>query len=459
MGKLKKLLLINPINRQKGLSTIRFTRFQPMALGIIAGMTPSDVQVEVIDENFDEFEEKIKVTGLPDLAGITSFTPTVSRGYEIAAWLRDKKVPVVMGGIHVSFRPEEALNYCDSIVVGEAEGLWEKVLADFDAGSLAKIYRHEDEKEVTIGKFKSGIFDKKYFWGAVQTSRGCPMDCDFCTVTIFNGFKYRQRDPQEVIDELKKLKQKYILFYDDNIVGRSPEQKRASLELFKRIAAEKLGKIWMCQCSINVGEDQEILSWMYKAGCRLMCVGFESVDEGNLKKMHKGHNLQLLKRYPELIGNIHRNGIAILSSFMIGYPFDSGATTKILPEFINRSGIDAFQLTHLTPFPGTKLFKRLEAENLITALNYPEDWKKYNFSNVVYRHESLSAQELGAIVDSIKMQLIRPFFMLVKRFIATVINTGNTGSAILAFLWQSGVRTAFIKGLKKRAKAAEKAGA
>ncbi len=453
MDKLKRILLVNPVNAQRGLATTSFTKCKPMSLGVLAKLTPPDIEVVVIDENFENFEEKILSAGKIDLAGITAFTSTVTRAYEIAEKLKDDGIPVVMGGIHVSFFPDEALGYCDSVVVGEAEGVWEKLLEDARAGALGRVYRQEKKAEdVKIGSFPNGIFSDKYFWGAVQTSRGCPMNCDFCTVTIFNGFKYRLRPIDEIISELKEVKQKHVFFYDDNIVGRTAEQKARAVDLFERIVKEGIKKDWFCQCSINVGEDDRVLKAMYKSGCRMMLVGFESVDPDNLKAMNKGTNLNLLKRYEELINRIHSHGIAVLGSFMVGYPFDSRKTIKTLPEFINKMGVDAFQLTHLTPFPGTKLYDRLISEGRITKASYPGDWSKYNFSNVVYSHDSLSEEELVNIVYGVKNVLTLPLMAVWGRFFRTLLSTRSFSTAVIALMWNLGVRKAYVNGINARKK-------
>lgn len=180
------------------------------------------------------------------------------------------------------------------------------------------------------------------------------MNCDFCSVTRYNGHKYRQRLIDEIINELKTIKQKYVFFYDDNVVDKTKEQKEHSLTLFKKMAEEKLNKIWFAQCSINVGEENEILKWMYRSGCRIMLVGFESVDENNLKILHK-------------------NGIAILGAFFIGAPNNDVNTIYKITKFINMNDIDSLQLTHLTPLPGTKLFNNMERKNRIILNNYSDD--------------------------------------------------------------------------------------
>ena len=297
------------------------------------------------------------------------------------------------------------------------------------------------------------IFNKNYFWGAIQTSRGCPMNCDFCSVTMYNGHKYRQRLVEEIVEELKTIKQKYVFFYDDNVVGRTKEQKEHALMLFKRIAEERVNKIWFAQCSINVGEEDEILKWMYKSGCRIMLIGMESVDEENLKLVHKQENVRIYSKINELIKNIHKHGIAILGAFFVGAPND-GINTIIekTVNFINKNDIDSLQLTHLTPLPGTKLYFNMEKEKRIILNNYPDDWIKYNFSNVVYKHEKLSKEELIYIVDSIKNKIVAPFWMLLKRFLKTLFNTKSFSSAFVALLWNIGLRNIYLKGLKQRKK-------
>ncbi len=453
MRTIKKILLINPINKQKGLAGSKFTRFPPLNLGILAKLTPSDKTIYLIDENFDVFEEKIEKIGRIDLVGITSFTSTVTRGYEIAKFFKMQNIPVIMGGIHVSCCPDEALKFCNSVVIGEAEGIWEKVLQDAEIGQLKNIYRQNNKfEDIKIEIPLRDIFNRNYFWGAIQTSRGCPMNCDFCSVTMYNGHKYRQRPVADIINELKTIKQKYVFFYDDNIVGRTKEQKDNALLLFKKMAEEKLNKIWFAQCSINVGEEDEILKWMYKSGCRIMLIGMESVDETNLKLIHKHENVRIYNKIDKLIRNIHKHGIAVLGAFFVGAPNDGIDTIDKMVNFINKNNIDSLQLTHLTPLPGTKLYINMEKENRIILNNYPDDWIKYNFSNVVYKHEKLSREELIYIVDSIKNKIVAPFWMLIKRFLKTLFNTKSFSAALVALLWNIGLRSIYLKGLKQRKK-------
>ncbi|MCX7698993.1 MAG: B12-binding domain-containing radical SAM protein [Candidatus Goldbacteria bacterium] len=452
---IKKILFINPVNKQRGLAGARFSCFPPLSLGILAKLTPPDKEIYMIDENFDNFDEKIKKIGRVDLVGITSYTSNVSRAYEIAKFFKEQNIPVIMGGIHVSFLPYEALQFCDSVVIGEAEGVWEKVLEDIENNRLQRMYKQDRKfEDIKIETPRRDIYNSKYFWGMIQTSRGCPMNCEFCSVTIYNGHKYRKRPIEEIINELKTIKQKYICFFDDNIVGRTKEQKEHALLLFKRMVEEKLNKIWFAQCSINVGEEEEILKWMYKSGCRILLIGLESIDEESLKEMHKQENVRILNKINDLIKNIHKNGIAIIGSFIIGSSNDNLNTINKTVNFIIKNDIDSVLITHLTPFPGTRLYTKMQQENRIIANNYPDDWIKYNFSNVVYKHEKLSKEELIYIVDSIKNKIVAPFWMLIKRFIKTLFNTISFRAALIALLWNIGLRNIYLRGLKQRKKVA-----
>jgi radical SAM superfamily enzyme YgiQ (UPF0313 family) len=451
MEQINHILLVNPVNKKKGFSSSLFTKMPPLSICVLAALTPAAIKLSFIDESFDDFDEKIASMHGINLVGITAFTSTVTRAYEIASFFRSKGIPVIMGGIHVSFMYEEALRYCDSVVVGDAEGIWDQVLQDAGNKALKKIYKNDINsdgwKKV---KVNYDILNPKYQWGALRTTKGCPMDCEFCTVTSFNGRIYQRRAIEDVINDIKRIQQKQIFFYDDNLVGRTTEQKQWAIELFKRMVKEDMRKPWFCQGSINVAEDPDVLDWMYKAGCRMILIGFESVDRQNLVKMNKKQNIPVLDSYPRLIRNIHQKGIAVLCSLMVGYPFDNLETAQKIVRFVHDNWIDVVQVTHLTPFPGTKVYERLKREGNLTKCNYPEDWKHYTFSRITYKHENLSEQELLQIVDLIKDELSRSFFTLILRGTKTILSTKSITSALFAFKWNYGLRTAYLGGIKRK---------
>ena len=190
------------------------SRFQPLGLGILAALTPKGWDVKISDENFDEFSYE-----QADLVGITAYTPTANRAYEIAQKYKQKGIPVILGGIHASTCHEEAARKSDCIVIGEAESVWKQVISDFEAGQLKKIYHGQRLDLDKIPRPRRDLFHPKYPFASVQTSRGCPMDCDFCSVSVFNGKTYRQRPVEDVLDELEEIPQSNIIFVDDNIIG------------------------------------------------------------------------------------------------------------------------------------------------------------------------------------------------------------------------------------------------
>jgi radical SAM superfamily enzyme YgiQ (UPF0313 family) len=449
MKKISKVVLVNPVYKRKGYYNKFHGGYQPLALGVIAALTPLPIEVILIDERFEEFEKKIYEIQGVDLIGITGLTTSITRGYEIAQRAKQLNIPVIMGGIHVSFNPDEALQFCDSVVIGEAEGLWQKALHDFEGGNLERRYeREKDSADVIPVAPRRDIFKYDYFVGGIQTARGCPMDCDFCSVTEYNGGKYRKREVEEVIKELKEIKQKEIFFYDDNIVGRTAEQKECAVKMFNRMIEEKTDKLWTCQASTNIGEDEELLRLMYRAGCRAMLVGFESLNKDNLKAMRKATNLNAISKYNDYIKRIHDSGIAILGAFIIGYPNDNIETTNILSDFILDNKIDIFIISYLTPLPGTKLFKKLNDEKRIIGSNDMEHWKKYDFVNVVFKHEKLSKEELEEIMYKIREKIMVPFSAMIKRFFNTLFETRSLSTALIALRLNYFYRAQYLSRLK-----------
>jgi radical SAM superfamily enzyme YgiQ (UPF0313 family) len=203
---MKKLVLVNPVNPARvGLTVNKASRFPPIGLGIVAALTPASWDVKIVDENWEPFSYQEA-----DLVGITAFTASANRAYELASVYRGKGVKVVIGGIHASMCPDEVLRFADAVVVGEAEAVWQKVLRDFEEGRLQQRYNSELTDLSGMTHPRRDLFHPGYLFASVQTSRGCPMDCEFCSVTAFNGKKYRRRPPGEVLDELQSIPQKML---------------------------------------------------------------------------------------------------------------------------------------------------------------------------------------------------------------------------------------------------------
>jgi len=263
LGNKRKLLLIYPIDEiMAGLTVRSYSTCQPLSMAILTALTPKDkFQVELIDEQFKPFAYQNA-----DLVAITAFTVYANRAYEIAALYREKGIPVVMGGIHVSMRTEEALNFVDTVVVGEAEEIWPKVLEDFLAGTLKRIYHGSYIEMKNMVVPDRSIFDDRYLVGSIQTSRGCPWNCKYCSVTAFNGRRYRQRPVTEILDELETIPNRYIFFIDDNLVGYSRASEERALALFKGMVRRKMVKRWITQTTIDIGTKPELLKWAARSG-------------------------------------------------------------------------------------------------------------------------------------------------------------------------------------------------
>ncbi len=378
---MKKLLLINPVGQRSGSLLSKFSTFQPLSLAYIAAVTPSHWEVKILDENIDEFQFEEA-----DLIGITAFTSNINRAYEIARIYRKKKIKVIIGGIHISMLPNEALHYADTIVTGEVEGIWNQVITDFENNRLLARYNGPriDLSQTPIIP-RHDLLHPNYFWNSVQTSRGCPFNCNFCSVSRYLGKEHRQRRAKNVLDELEKIKGKYITFIDDNLIGHSLESRNRAIELFEGMIGRGLNKKWWMQCSMNAADDEHVIKLAAQAGCMYVFIGFETVNNNSLKEMKKGINLKIgVENYKRVVDRFHKYGIGILGSFIIGNDYESPEYYKELGDFLVTSNVDIVQINILTPLPGTDLMEKMKAEGRLIYNDVPKDWHKYRFSYVVH---------------------------------------------------------------------------
>ena len=327
------------------------------------------------------------------LVGITAFTSNINRAYEIAQMYREKKIKVIFGGIHASMLPDEALQYGDAVVVGEVEGIWGKVIRDFENNALQPKYIGP---QLDLSQFKllprRDLIHPDYLWSSIQTSRGCPFNCNFCSVSNYLGKEYRQRNPEEVLKELDEIQGEFIFFLDDNLIGYSPESRKRARDIFEGMIKKGYHKKWWMQTSINAAEDEPLLELAAQAGCLFAFIGFETTDRDTLKGMKKGSNLKIgTDNYKKVVDTFHKYGIGVYGAFILGNDFESPAYYKKLAKYLVHSGIDIIQLSILTPLPGTSLMEQLEKEGRLVNNDFPKDWDKYRFSYVV--HEPKGIQE------------------------------------------------------------------
>ena len=435
-----KLLLINPSNTHKGLGNIRATAFPPLNLPYLAAVTPQHYQIEVLDENIEPFEFR-----KADIVGITAYTATVNRAYAIAQVYCKQGIPTIMGGIHVSMMPEEALRYCDTVVVGEAESIWPKVLKDFEDGNLKRRYKGEWIDLAKLPFPRRDILRNPYYqWGSIQTSRGCPMNCTFCSVTAFNGRRFRRRPLDAVIEELGQIPQKKILLSDDNIIGHGKEDLEWTRAFFHRILEKGIKKIFFAQASILFGEDPELIRLAAKAGVKVVFVGVESVNPKTLQSYGKTLNLNRLNqnKYKELIQRIRKAGIAFLGAFVLGSDEDNHAVFRSTLEFIKSSHIDILQITKPTPLPGTQLQKTLQKDNRILNQDFPKDWDDYRLSRLHSKPAQMSIKDVYERYAYIKKTYFS-FWETIKRTFSTLITTKSLTTTAIAYKINSSYRKAF----------------
>jgi len=442
----RTLLLINPVSQLRtGFLMNRATKCQPLSLGIIAGLTPQEWKVKIIDENFRQFRYYEA-----DLVGITSFTATATRAYELAGIYRAKGIPVVMGGIHATMVPDEAGQYCDSVVMGEAESIWQQVLEDFESGSLKKQYRGTFTDLIHQPLPRRELFHPGYIAASIQTSRGCPMDCSFCSVSAFNGRHYRFRPINEVLDELEQVSNNYVFFVDDNIVGHNTSARERAKELFTGIIERGIKKHWISQASLNFADDEELLNLAARSGCSMIFLGVETEGIEQLAEAGKKLNLHMVKdeTYNQVFNRIRKHGIGVIGGFIFGFDHDTPQNLLNRARFIRKSHVDSIQVSVLTPLPGTRLFEELREAGRLTHTNLPGDWERYDYYEPVFKLNNMSAETFDHY-RSMAWHSIFSWPQMVSRFFRTLLSNRNLKNTSIVWLNLYHYRRIFLLGWKR----------
>ena len=360
-------------------------RFPSLSLAVVAAATPEKWETALHDEGFGP----VDLDDPADVVALTGMTAQATRAYEIADAFRARGKTVVMGGFHASNLPAEALQHVDAVVVGEAESVWPKLLGDLGEGKLQKVYRPDGPVDTAaIPVARRSIFDGKGYLltNTVQTTRGCPYDCEFCSVTAYFGRKYRKRPVEAVLAELAEMKKRgsYAFFVDDNIVV----DRNYSLRLFRGMKG--LGMKWLSHASLDLAEDPELLLAMGESGCIGLFVGFESLDEKALAAMGKKTNH--VATYLDAVKAFRDSGIGILGSFVLGLDGDGPDVFERTLRFCETARLPAAIFPILTPYPGTKVRERLLAEDRILS----SDWRNYDMEHVNFRPKGMTVDELQA---------------------------------------------------------------
>lgn len=356
----------------------------PLVFAILKARTPPEIATTMIDERV----EPLRMVPT-DLVAMTVETFTARRAYELAGRYRREGVPVVMGGHHPSMVPEESLAHADAVVIGDAEGTWEQVVADAAAGRLQRLYRSKP------GEGGAPAYDRSIFSGRryapislVQVGRGCRFACDFCSIHAFYGTYRAQRDPADIVAEMRALpRRRMVFFVDDNLYWR----RDVFVALMRALIPLKMR--WCCQITIDVARDDELLDLMAAAGCALALIGFESLDRDSLKQMRKNWN-GVAGSYDDVIGRFHVRGIMLYGTFVFGYDADTPASFDRAADFAREQSLCIANFNPLTPMPGTGLYDRLRAEGRMVRDTWWLD-PSYRYGDAIFQPRGMSTGELS----------------------------------------------------------------
>lgn len=376
--------LIQPKMRKRPMDTNLKTQMSPsLGLLTIANMLQDKHTIIYENENAApiNYDEKV------DIVGISITVDIFPRAVEIAKKFQSKNIPVVAGGIHITANPEETAEYFDAISIGIAETTWYDIIDDLEKGCLKKIYKHNTEK-ITPSQIKSPAYnlikEKNYLYSnIISTSRGCPFKCDFCYNSC-DAYKnlYVNRDINDVINDIKVVNKKHIMFIDDNLIGNP----KWTMEFVK--ALKPLNIKWNAAVSLNIADMPELLDEMKASGCQSLFIGFESINKGSISNVNKIQNH--LEKYNFAVNEIHKRGIMINASFVFGLDGDDKNVFETTLKWIVDNKIETVTSHILTPYPGTHLYK----EFLETGRIIDFDYSKYNTANVVFKPKNMTAEEL-----------------------------------------------------------------
>jgi radical SAM superfamily enzyme YgiQ (UPF0313 family) len=382
-----RLTIVHPaIGHRIGEPYIRTWQMEPLPAAAIAGLTPPDVEVRFYDDRM----EKIPFDEPTDAVALSLETYTAKRVYQIASEYRKRKVPVIVGGFHATLMPQEAERYAEAVVAGEAENIWPAVIDDLRHGTLKKRYCEPERPMLDRIHPDRSIFKGKRYLpiGLVETGRGCRFPCEFCAIQTFFSRTHRARPIDPIVAELRELKRcnKIFFFVDDNFAGNI----QAAKPLMRELAAMNIR--WITQMSINAAHDEEFLALLEQSGCMGVLIGFETLDRETLRSMKKNFNA-MRGGYEVALQNLRRHNIRVYATFIFGYENDTADTFARTLDFAIEQRFYIAAFNHLTPFPGTPLYHRLQQEK---RLRFNAWWldEGYRYNDVPFEPKHLKPEEV-----------------------------------------------------------------
>ena len=381
-----KVVLISPkgpLYRHKGGIFRKSLRYQPLTLTTLAALIPAELEAEIqlIDEGIQDIPHGLDA----DLIGMTVITGTAPRAYELSKHFRQQGIPVVLGGPHVTLMPEEAMRHADAVCVGYAEASWPQLLRDFGRGAMQRAYYQDPGLSLENLPFpRRELFNERLFLtqAVFEATRSCGHDCEFCVAPAAWGRKQYQKPIDWVIEDIRRVGSKKILFVDLNLVSDTAYAKA----LFRALVPLQVK--WYGLSTVLIAHDPELMELMARSGCKGLLLGLETVSEESLKDAKKCFNASV--GYKKLIGELHQLGIAIQGCFVFGLDHDSPDVFDATVQFAVDAGVDLPRFAVLTPFPGTPIHHRLQLEGRILTRN----WELYDGQHVVFQPRNMTVKEL-----------------------------------------------------------------
>ncbi len=420
---MKIAFVLPAIGKKHGELYVGTWKMEPLMIALLKAFTPQEIETEFYDDRIELIDYEVDA----DLIAITVETYTAKRAYAIAGEFRRRGKTVILGGYHVTLMPDEALDRSDSILIGNAETAWVDMLNDYRSGTLKKVYKGINRYTRTLPD-RSAYKGKQYIpLKLVETGRGCPFNCTFCSISAYYCSRYIPRPVDDIVKEIAETSGSYYFFVDDNI-GADPSHCR---NLVERITDR--GVKWTSQCSLNIAENVGLLKAMKKSGCDVLLIGFESLDKQNLLQMNKGWRTSL-GNADDLVRRIHDEGISIYATFVFGFDHDTRETFRRVLEFSLHHRFFFAAFNHLLPFPGTQLYDHLREQGRLRN----ERWwlqPDYNYGDIPYIPKQMSPEELTEMCEETR-KLFYSYSSIAKRFGGLVARNHNPALAGL-FLAQN----------------------
>ena len=381
---MKRALLIFPRERGRRVSTDTWRPFPMLGLTVLASLFPEDWDITIVNEAI----EGVDLDAEADLVGVTALTCIADRAYFLADEFRKRGKTVVIGGVHASFLPQEAKTHADAVVIGEAEGIFHELISDYEARCLKPFYR--SERHVDLGKVpipRRELLSSRYsrLFKSIETTRGCPNRCEFCSVPIINGMRYRTRSISHIDEELSSIirrRGEYLMLADDNVIAK-PKFATELFGLFKNY-----GLKWMAFAPLHIARNPNLLALARESGCISLFIGFESLNQENVDGASKA--FADTEELAALIKRIQDHGIGIQGSFIFGFDHDEKEVFRRTVDFVHATHMELPTFSVLTPFPGTPLRRRLDEQGRI----FDNHWPHYDMSHVVFKPKRMTPREL-----------------------------------------------------------------